>query len=120
MNILNFEKKHIQEATELALADYYHEKQYVNELPQIHNIPDLNTFAENGLGIAAFDNKKMIPYKTEIHCHSVMSGLKSSRSRSESNSFHDRYSLKSSVMVDIPLQQTSEESKDSLLNMVHV
>ena len=62
MNILNFEKKHIQEATELALADYYHEKQYVNELPQIHNIPDLNTFAENGLGIAAFDNKKMIGF----------------------------------------------------------
>ena len=35
MNILSFEKTHVKEAVELALADYYVERQYVKELPQV-------------------------------------------------------------------------------------
>ena len=50
MEILNFEEQHINKATELALADYYDERQFVIELSQIYDIPDLNDFAENGLG----------------------------------------------------------------------
>lgn len=59
MDIVNFEKKHIREAMELALAAYYEERQHVMELPQIDDIPDLYDYAENGLGVAAFDNNKM-------------------------------------------------------------
>ena len=62
MDILNFEKQHIKEATELALANYYDERQFVKELPQVRDIPDLNGFAENGLGVAAFENEKMIGF----------------------------------------------------------
>lgn len=59
MEIVNFETKHIREAMELALAAYYEERQHVMELPQIDDIPDLYDYAENGLGVAAFDNNKM-------------------------------------------------------------
>lgn len=59
MDIVNFETKHIREAMELALAAYYEERQHVMELPQIDDIPDLYDYAENGLGVAAFDNNKM-------------------------------------------------------------
>lgn len=62
MNILNFEKKHIEEATELALTTYYDGQQIVKELPKVCDIPDLNAFAENELGVAAFENGTMIGF----------------------------------------------------------
>ena len=62
MDILTFEKQHIKEAMALALADYHDERQLVKELPQVSDIPDLNGLAENGLGVAAFENEKMIGF----------------------------------------------------------
>lgn len=62
MDILNFEKKHVKEATAIALANYHDERQFVKDLPQVCNIPDLNGFAENGLGVAAFENGKMMGF----------------------------------------------------------
>ncbi|MDE7429455.1 MAG: hypothetical protein K2N00_09360 [Lachnospiraceae bacterium] len=54
MDIINFEKKYVREAMEIALANYYDERQYVKDLPQVCDIPSLYGFAENGLGVAAF------------------------------------------------------------------
>ncbi len=62
MNILDFEKKHVKEALEIALANYNTERQYVKELTRMCDIPDLYGFAENGLGVAAFENEKMIGF----------------------------------------------------------
>ncbi|MBD5105205.1 MAG: GNAT family N-acetyltransferase [Ruminococcaceae bacterium] len=62
MDILNFEKKHIEKATAIARANYYDERQFVKELPQVRDIPDLNGFAENGLGVVAFEDEKMIGF----------------------------------------------------------
>ncbi|MBP1560236.1 MAG: GNAT family N-acetyltransferase [Oscillospiraceae bacterium] len=62
MNIVDFEKKHIEEARAIALANYNEERQFVKELPETADIPDLGVFAENGLGVAAFENGKMIGY----------------------------------------------------------
>ncbi len=62
MNIINFEKKHVKEAMEITLANYNDERQYVKELPKVCDIPDLYGFAENGLGVAAFENEKMIGF----------------------------------------------------------
>ena len=59
MNILNFEKEHVKEAMEIAIANYNDERQYVKELLQVCDVPDLYGFAENGLGVAAFENEKM-------------------------------------------------------------
>lgn len=62
MNILDFEKQHIEEAVELALANYYDERQFIKELPQVRVIPDLNGFAENRLGVAAIENEKLVGF----------------------------------------------------------
>ncbi|WP_369297705.1 GNAT family N-acetyltransferase [uncultured Neglectibacter sp.] len=62
MNILDFEKQHIEEAMALALANYYDERQFVKELPQVRVIPDLNGFAENRLGVATIENEKLVGF----------------------------------------------------------
>lgn len=62
MNIINFEKKHVKEAMKIALASYYDERQHVKDLPWVCDIPDLYGFAGNGLGVAAFENEKMIGF----------------------------------------------------------
>lgn len=62
MDILNFEKKHVKEAMEIALASYCNERQYIKDLPQVCDIPSLYSFAENGLGVAAFENEKMVGF----------------------------------------------------------
>lgn len=59
MDISDFKKEHVREATEIALANYNDERQSVKELPLVCDIPDLNSFAGNGLGVVAFENKKM-------------------------------------------------------------
>ena len=35
-------------------------REFANDLPALSDIPDLNDFAENGSGIAAFDGGKMV------------------------------------------------------------
>lgn len=62
MDIVNFERQHVEEAAALALADYDKERQFVTELPQARDIPDLNSFAGNGLGVAAFEENRMIGF----------------------------------------------------------
>ncbi len=62
MKILNFEKQHIKEAAALALDNYQKERQFTKELPELCSVLDLSGFAENGLGVAAFENHKMIGF----------------------------------------------------------
>lgn len=62
MDILNFEIEHVKEAMSLVLANYYDERQFVKELPEACDIPDLNDFVENGLGVVAFENEKMVGF----------------------------------------------------------
>ncbi len=62
MDIINFEKQHVKEAAALAFASYCDERQVVKELPQVYDVPDLNGFAENGLGVATFEDEKMIGF----------------------------------------------------------
>ena len=44
MDILNFEKKHVKEAMEIALANYNDERQYIKDLPQVCDISSLYSF----------------------------------------------------------------------------
>ncbi len=62
MDIVNFERQHIEEATALVLADYDKERQFAKDLPQVCGIPDLRGFAENGLGVVAFEENRMIGF----------------------------------------------------------
>ncbi|MGN1423018.1 MAG: hypothetical protein ACI4XA_06555 [Oscillospiraceae bacterium] len=59
MIIVDFEEKHIDEARAVALSNYNEERRLVKELPEISELPDMKLFAENGLGVAAFENGKM-------------------------------------------------------------
>lgn len=62
MTILDFTHTHIPEATALALANYEEEHGYVPALPQIDAVPDLTPFADNGLGVAAFDGGQLVGF----------------------------------------------------------
>ena len=60
--IFCFNKKHIEKAKELALMNYNSERAIVRVLPQIHTLPNIESFAENGLGVVMFDGEKMLGF----------------------------------------------------------
>lgn len=64
MEIKDFERQHIEEAKAIALACYCEEQLAAKALPTVSDIPDLSNFAENGLGIAAFDGGDMVGFLT--------------------------------------------------------
>lgn len=62
MKIIDFNKNHIEEAEYIALANYNEERNIVKTLPFIDVLPSLECFADNGLGVAAFEDDKMIGF----------------------------------------------------------
>ncbi len=46
----------------IALANYNDERQYGKDLPEVCDVPDLTGFAENGLGVAAFEKEQTIGF----------------------------------------------------------
>lgn len=62
MNIVTFEKHHIDEATAIAFANYEKERSFVGILPEIKQMPDLDWFAENGLGVAALEYGELVGF----------------------------------------------------------
>ena len=62
MMIWDFEPKHTEEATEIALGSYGRERSFTKELPEISGIPILEQLSGNGLGVAAFEGGKMVGF----------------------------------------------------------
>jgi hypothetical protein len=62
MKILDFERSHIERATEIAMASFMQEQHQVPMLPQLISVPDLTHFADNQLGVVAFEGDQMIGY----------------------------------------------------------
>lgn len=62
MELLDFTKEHIPQASALAMENYEEQRQAVPALPPVKRLPDLADFARNGLGCSAFDNGKMIGF----------------------------------------------------------
>lgn len=62
MNIIDFELKHIESAMLIARTNYCEERKHVPILPSIEAIPDLVYFANNGLGVAAVDDDRLIGF----------------------------------------------------------
>ena len=62
MNIVTFEKQHIEEAKAIAFANYQEERSFVGTLPAIERMPDLDWFAENGLGVAALEGGELVGF----------------------------------------------------------
>ncbi len=66
MIIRDFEPKHTEEAAEIALGVYNHERVFTQELPDISNIPILKQLSGNGLGVAAFEGGKMVGFLCSV------------------------------------------------------
>lgn len=62
MNITDFTHEHIEQAAAIAKANYEEARQFVPVLPQVDVLPDLSCFADNGLGMAAFDGGEMLGF----------------------------------------------------------
>ena len=60
--ILRFSINHIERAKEIALMNYNEERAAVTALPQILECPDLEHFANNGLGVAMFNDSEMLGF----------------------------------------------------------
>lgn len=62
MKIVEFDSAHAAVAAELAMADYEEERERVPALPVMKALPDLRPFADNHLGVAAFEGDKMLGF----------------------------------------------------------
>lgn len=62
MQIIDFVSTHIEQAAQIALQNYKEECGYVSALPPLDSVPNLTTFAKNGLGVAAFDGGEMLGF----------------------------------------------------------
>jgi len=60
--ITGFEKQHIEEAKKLALMNYHEERAIVCELPEVGDVPGLEYFANNGLGVVMYDGGKLLGF----------------------------------------------------------
>ena len=91
INISNFTKCHIEQAEKIALLNYNEERSFVSSLPPIDKIPDLERFAENNLGVAAFDGEKMLGY---LCCHKPWDNAFKSTARGTFSPMHAHGTLK--------------------------
>lgn len=62
MRTINFTREHMADARELALLCYREERSRVPVLPGAVELPDLTYFADNGLGVAAYEDGKMLGF----------------------------------------------------------
>ena len=66
MIIRDFEPKHTEEASEIALGAYNDERAFIQALPEISSIPILKQLSGNGLGVAAFEGGKMAGFLCSV------------------------------------------------------
>lgn len=62
MRIVDFDSSHTEEARLIAIQNYNEEREHVPELPGAGAFPELVSFAANGLGVAAFEEDRMIGF----------------------------------------------------------
>ncbi len=66
MHIVDFTAVHIEHAMRIAKRNYERERRSVPTLPPAANVPDLTPFAENGLGVAAFEGNTMLGFLCSV------------------------------------------------------
>ena len=62
MRIETFSKEHIKEANRLVMENYAEERSFLSILPEHPFFPELEYFAENGLGAAALEGDKLVGF----------------------------------------------------------
>jgi GNAT superfamily N-acetyltransferase len=66
MKIVDFNIEHIETATKIAKQNYEQERSFVPALPLVNTLPDLKPYAENGLGVAAYEGGTMIGFLCSV------------------------------------------------------
>ncbi len=66
MKIVDFTIEHIEQAEQIVRQNYEAERRFVHTLPSVKEFPDLRPFAENSLGVAAFEGGDMIGFLCSI------------------------------------------------------
>ena len=66
MIITDFTAGHIEAATQLARQNYEKERGFISVLPVADTMPDLKPYAENGLGVAAFESDEMVGFLCSV------------------------------------------------------
>jgi GNAT superfamily N-acetyltransferase len=64
--ITDFTTDHIETATFLVRQNYEQERSFVPALPPVDTLPDLKPYAENGLGVAAFEDDAMVGFLCSV------------------------------------------------------
>ena len=59
MQIIDFTAAHLEQAAQIAKQNYEEERGFVPALPPVDTFPNLTPYAENGLGVAAFEGDKI-------------------------------------------------------------
>jgi len=62
LQITDFTRDHIEPALDLVKANYEKERECVPSLPPMETFPKLDFFADNGLGVAAFENDVLVGF----------------------------------------------------------
>lgn len=62
MRIVDFDKSYVESARLLAKKNYEEEREYVVWLPKVEELPDLDYFVDNGLGVAALEGEELIGF----------------------------------------------------------
>lgn len=66
MIITDFTADHIEAATRLAKLNYEEERRFVPSLPPVDEFPGLNPYANNGLGVSAFEGNTMVGFLCSV------------------------------------------------------
>ncbi len=64
--ITDFTRVHIEKAQALAWENYQEEMRFVPTLPSIERLPDLQAYADNGLGVAAFEGERILGFLLSV------------------------------------------------------
>lgn len=62
MEIIDLKLDHLDQAKTIAMSNYEEERLSIPILPQIQELPDLKHFADNQLGVAAFEGDQMLGF----------------------------------------------------------
>lgn len=66
IQIEDFTVSHVPQARQIALQNYNAERSHIPMLPSIDAVPDLTPYAENGLGVAAFKDGRMVGFLCNV------------------------------------------------------
>lgn len=66
MRIVDFDAVHVEQAMTIALQNYETERKFLPTLPEMESMPDLTPYAQNNLGVAAFEGDDMVGFLCSV------------------------------------------------------